>query len=169
MAELPLTRSAFDKTWPTFSKWLVEHGSAILKPTNKYEAARFLTDVGTGVVYANRKGEITHWSNNADAAFLAYKAGTPWRAIDAIVRSKKTRREYEALVARDGNGCMYCAAPLSIDSATIEHVVPVTSGGPNHLANKALACEPCNRKAGNLSAREKLEMAIRIRSRSAAA
>jgi hypothetical protein len=52
---------------------------------------------------------------------------------------------------------------LSFETATIEHVVAITSGGTNHLSNKALACEPHNRQAGHLSAREKFELAIKIR------
>lgn len=168
MTHLPNSKSAFKKRWPQFEKWLLERGSAILAPTNPYEIARFITNVGTGVVYVNGKDNITSWVNGAAEAYQAFLSNQPWRAVDRINRSKKTRRDYEALVARDGCGCMYCDVPLSLDEATIEHVVPITSGGTNHLANKALACDPHNKAAGHMSAREKLEFAIRIRTGAAA-
>lgn len=161
---LPTSASQFKKRWPKFQEWLLSHGSAILTPTNPYELARFVSNVGTAVIYVNAKGTVTSWVNGAKEAYLAYLSNGPWRAVDATVRNKKTKQIFEALAKRDGCGCMYCLTPLSIDTATIEHVCSTTHGGPNHLANKALACSPCNTKAGHLSVREKLEMAIKMRS-----
>jgi 5-methylcytosine-specific restriction endonuclease McrA len=157
---LPRNRKEFKKQWPSFQAWLLERGSAIFEPTNSYEVARFLTDVGIGIVYANGRDQITNWINNADVAYRAFATSQAWRAVERVNRGKKTQQDYKALVARDGNGCLYCAAALSIDVAMIEHIIPITAGGTNHLANKALACRGCNDEAGHLSVRQKIELAI---------
>jgi hypothetical protein len=38
-----------------------------------------------------------------------------------------------------------------------------SAGGPDHIANMALSCQPCNRAAGALSVFEKVNLAIRSR------
>jgi hypothetical protein len=45
----------------------------------------------------------------------------------------------------------------------IEHLLPVTAGGPSHLANYALAHRSCNEEAGTLSLVEKLRLRDRLR------
>lgn len=160
-----LSRRIFEKKWPKFKQWLLDNGSAIFEPTNRYEVARFLTDSGIGVVYSNSSGGISSFVNGASEAWEAFNNGKPWRAIEKTVRSKKTAQEYRSLVARDGNCCLYCNAELSCDTATIEHIIPICSGGTNHLQNKSLACFACNQDAGNLSVRQKIELAIARRSK----
>lgn len=161
---VPTEARDFKRMWPSFEAWLLANGSAVYAPTNEYELARFLTATGTGIVYCNARGSVSHWHGGAHEAMQAFVEGKAWRAVNRRARDKNFVRDYEALVKRDGDTCMYCWCSLTMETATIEHVVPVTSGGCNHLANKALACEPHNQEAGHLSAREKLEMAIRIRS-----
>lgn len=165
---LPTDEVQFDKHRKAFGAWLVENGSALLLPTNPFEVTRFLTDGGMGVVYKNGKGRITSWTNGADRAFLAFSAKKSWRACERGPRGNtKKKNLFATLAERDGTGCLYCGVPLMIDTATIEHVVSVTHGGPSHPANLALACRPCNQEASHLSAREKIEIAIRKRGKHA--
>lgn len=59
-------------------------------------------------------------------------------------------REY--LLNKWGRRCAYCGKtglPLQV-----EHIVPRACGGSNRVSNLALACEPCNRKKGTMSAAE---------------
>ena len=59
-------------------------------------------------------------------------------------------REY--LLEKWGRRCAYCGAediPLQI-----EHIRPRSRGGSSRVGNLALACEPCNRAKGNLTAEE---------------
>lgn len=159
MGVLPGTRKEFLKHWPKFSAWLGEHGSSVMAPTNPYEVARFLTAEGMGVVYANSADRITKWMAGADIAFTAWKDGAAWRAVERVKRgngSKKRRPVIVALMHRDGCSCVYCGCPLGMDTATVEHLVPLTAGGPDTLINKALACQPCNQGAGALSPVEKM-------------
>lgn len=161
---LPASTSEFDKHRKKFAAWLVSNGSALMEPTNPFEVARFLTDAGIGVVYRKEGGRITTWTNGADRAFRAFREAKSWRACERGARGNSKRRNmFATLSARDGTGCLYCAVTLTVDTATIEHVLSVTHGGPTHPANLALACQPCNREASHLSAREKVEMAIRQR------
>lgn len=162
---LPTTVDALRRHAPEFKAWLIENGSSVMVPSNPYEVIRFKTAIGVGVVYRKESGQISSWCGGSDDAFMAFAEKKPWRAVTATKRtSGKRKNRYQTLVERDGDGCMYCAKPLTIDDATIEHIVAATHGGPNHLANLALACQPCNVEASHLSAREKFELAMRKRS-----
>jgi hypothetical protein len=160
----PMSLADFEKIRKPFEEWLVGHGSAILATTNIYETARFLTDIGIGVVYHNSAGKITHWTNGANRACAAFLNREPWRAVVRGARgNSKKKHLFNTLAARDGANCVYCGCGLTIDDATIEHFVAVTHGGPDHPANLTLACRPHNTEAGHLSVREKVEMALRLR------
>jgi hypothetical protein len=67
------------------------------------------------------------------------------------------------LWVRHGGACFYCGCDLSVDTCSIEHILPKSAGGPDHIANMALSCQPCNRAAGALSVFEKVNLAIRSR------
>jgi hypothetical protein len=43
--------------------------------------------------------------------------------------------------------CAYCGAPMEPETATIEHVIPISVGGANKWENMVAACGPCNLKA----------------------
>jgi len=162
MRHLPRTAKEFQKAWPQFKSWLIERGSAEVGTTNPYEAARYLTDEGIGIVYTNSSGNITSWMNGADRAFVAFRTGKEWRAVEKVKRgTSKTRREFRTLAERDGPNCIYCGAGLSVDTATTEHIVPLSAGGPDHLSNRALACRECNQRMGSLPAAQKIAAAVR--------
>lgn len=49
--------------------------------------------------------------------------------------------------ARDDYTCAYCGARAG--RLECDHVVPVSRGGSNELANLATACKPCNQSKRN--------------------
>lgn len=49
-----------------------------------------------------------------------------------------------------GRRCVYCAAPLEFDGATIDHVFPLAKGGTHALGNLVAACPRCNRLKGDM-------------------
>ena len=49
-----------------------------------------------------------------------------------------------------GRRCVYCAAPLEFDFATLDHVHPLSRGGAHVPGNVVLACGRCNRLKGDL-------------------
>ena len=52
---------------------------------------------------------------------------------------------------RDGHACVYCGAT---DELTIDHVIPLSRGGNNHLNNLTTACRRCNQSKYNRTPEE---------------
>jgi 5-methylcytosine-specific restriction endonuclease McrA len=53
---------------------------------------------------------------------------------------------YPAVAERAEHRCEYCRAPEAIFNLAfeVEHILPTSRGGPDDLANLALACRACN-------------------------
>lgn len=50
---------------------------------------------------------------------------------------------------RDGCNCFYCNYPFSDEfPPTIEHLLPASAGGSDHVSNLVLACDTCNKIVG---------------------
>jgi 5-methylcytosine-specific restriction endonuclease McrA len=65
------------------------------------------------------------------------------------VTSGDRRRAVARLLQRDGNVCYYCREDFTEEVLpTIDHILPVSQGGDNRLANLVLACDWCNRHRG---------------------
>lgn len=45
--------------------------------------------------------------------------------------------------------CHWCKLPLIAETATVDHVIPLSRGGLNNSNNRVLACSPCNQARGN--------------------
>lgn len=169
--ELPQTPRAFQKRWPKFKGWLEARGSEVRVTTNAYELARFTTPEGVGVVYRNGRDVITSWEGGADTAFLAFVESKSWRCGERVRRSKGRDRQTEALLRRDGNRCFFCDGIMAPkgepcepgQEMTREHLVPLTQGGPNCLANLFLAHGRCNQEAGHKPAVEKIRLRDKMR------
>lgn len=52
---------------------------------------------------------------------------------------------------RDGVICYLCLTPLSYNSATIDHVLPLSKGGKDIMSNYRLVHPGCNIKKGNMT------------------
>lgn len=141
----------------------LEHGGATLLPvTNPWEVVRFKTPRGTHVIYFNKQNNKTYSDPYAKEAYQAWINGKTWIAKEKVSR-RSIRYMVEAIKKRDGDECFFCCVPFTEENPeTIEHLLAITSGGSNGIANLALAHEVCNMQAGNLSIMEK----IRIREKS---
>lgn len=60
-------------------------------------------------------------------------------------RLRYTRR---SVYARDKNTCQYCGKKLSVQTRTIDHVIPVGRGGHSSFENCVTSCRKCNLKKG---------------------
>ena len=49
-----------------------------------------------------------------------------------------------------GRRCVYCATPLALDTATLDHVHPRARGGTANPGNLVTACRRCNQLKGDL-------------------
>ena len=50
---------------------------------------------------------------------------------------------------RDGFRCQYCGLSKPVRELNLDHVTPVSLGGPSTWENVVCACVPCNRRKGN--------------------
>src|SRR5688500_11858132 len=61
------------------------------------------------------------------------------------------RRAIKRAAMRDcSRRCVYCAVPLALEVATLDHVHPVARGGAHTPGNLVTACAPCNRLKGDM-------------------
>jgi hypothetical protein len=139
-----------------FRRWLVQNGASVLTPKNDSEVLRFEAGEETGIVYRKDTGQLT-FTGCARAAWKAYRAAKPWSGCARPQRIRKLSKIVivRSLLRRDGDLCFYCRRPLE-DDYSVEHLVPATHGGPNHVSNLVLAHKRCNLDAGHLSAMEKI-------------
>lgn len=52
------------------------------------------------------------------------------------------------LLIRQGWTCEYCPRPLHFKTVTIDHMVPQSKGGTDHVVNLVAACRSCNSSKG---------------------
>lgn len=74
-----------------------------------------------------------------DAARFALTRGAP----------NAERFTLDEIFERDGGVCHLCPLPVERRDATMDHVIPVTKGGPHTRANVKLAHRSCNTRKGN--------------------
>jgi 5-methylcytosine-specific restriction endonuclease McrA len=71
--------------------------------------------------------------------------------LDRLTRHREQKRAIKHATMRDcGRRCVYCASPLALATATLDHVHPVARGGSHALGNLVAACERCNRLKGDM-------------------
>lgn len=66
--------------------------------------------------------------------------------------TKVKRKSYKAIklrMLRKTQACHWCGCALTEETATVDHVIPLSRGGLDNDNNRKLACEPCNNKRGN--------------------
>ena len=67
------------------------------------------------------------------------------------VSAAATKRAYKHAARRDcGRRCVYCAAPLGYEIATLDHVHPLARGGCHAPCNLVAACAHCNMLKGDM-------------------
>jgi transcription elongation factor Elf1 len=68
----------------------------------------------------------------------------------APVKSKrKVYTKVKLRMLAKTNKCKWCDCELTAESATVDHVIPLSRGGLDNANNRVLACSPCNQKRGN--------------------
>mmetsp|Transcript_23536 Transcript_23536/g.35601 ORF Transcript_23536/g.35601 Transcript_23536/m.35601 type:complete len:186 (-) Transcript_23536:296-853(-) len=65
-------------------------------------------------------------------------------------KQQPNRRErMELILDRDGCTYVWCRTPLTIDTATTDHLLPKIKGGPSWIENELASCRTCNKKRGH--------------------
>jgi 5-methylcytosine-specific restriction endonuclease McrA len=70
------------------------------------------------------------------------------RPEEGTIKLKKAAKR--AAMRDCGRRCVYCAEPLELDLATIDHVYPLSKGGSHAHGNLVAACARCNRLKGDM-------------------
>jgi len=65
-----------------------------------------------------------------------------------------TQRQWEGKFFRCQMCCWYCRIPLTLAEATKDHLLPVSRGGTDAIANIVPACVDCNRLKSDLTEEE---------------
>lgn len=64
--------------------------------------------------------------------------------VHKITRQPLSLRTRNAVFARDGRKCRECSTEAPMSQLHIDHIIPVSAGGGNELANLRILCRPCN-------------------------
>ena len=91
---------------------------------------------------------------NRIAGYLPFYSWVPcsnadcplWRAVRRLQR--KARRKHRQRLLRQCPRCVYCRRRVTEAEATVDHVLPLSQGGPTHESNLVLACCYCNQAKG---------------------
>lgn len=62
------------------------------------------------------------------------------------LRNKSLPLTKKNLYYRDKGKCAYCGAMLSLEKATVDHILPMSKGGRTRWENVTIACSECNFK-----------------------
>ena len=153
-----------------FGAWLTKCGAEILPPVGEWEIFRAIVNGVTLSAYARKTG-FQNWPTPLQLLYTQYRLGQQQNlgpvAKPAKAMSANRRGRIVKIAERDGWACWYCAHPLQPlgyayaegrRAATLEEVCPRQIGGPTHIGNQVLACDQCNREAGNFSVAAKVKM-----------
>lgn len=121
---------------PKFEVFLTANGAQVLRPTNEWEVARFIAGGETGIVYRNKRDEVS-FVGPAEGAFSAFRSGQPWRVDQKNGKALRSKPVAATIRARDGDECFYCALAVSIEDESVEHLVARAHDGPNHISSDA--------------------------------
>lgn len=144
------------KRLPAFKKWLTTHGAEILSPTNEWELLRVKANGVVFILYRNKNERL--WATKGlEEIFHKFLEGQPWKAVNPVKGASAKRQYINTLAEKYGLTCCYCDYELTPETATIEHFLAKTHGGPNTIQNMGLACQLCNNTVGSLPVMEKLQ------------
>ena len=62
---------------------------------------------------------------------------------------RRYKRIRESVIIRDGLICCYCNKPLTLETVTMEHIVPDSKQGTYNSTNLTVSCADCNNRRGN--------------------
>lgn len=91
-----------------------------------------------------------HHVTPEEAVAMAFKAPSNPKIVKKRVRQTHKRRSLFKKI----KNCHWCKVLLTLDidqenSATVEHIIPLSRGGLNNKNNLTLACFTCNHDRGN--------------------
>ena len=61
-----------------------------------------------------------------------------------------SREEKVKIIAKTSNRCTHCGKPLTLETMTVEHTIPISKGGSNSLTGLVALCKDCNEEKGSI-------------------
>ena len=106
--------------------------------------------------YPDSKSKSAYVAGTKKAA----KQVTPEQALDMCFEAptlqaakpekrSKGSREKRRKMLRKIRVCHWCKEPLTLNTSTIEHIIPLARGGLDCANNRTLACKNCNEARGS--------------------
>lgn len=148
-------KKQLEKHFKDFDVYLDWIGAESLPKTNPYEEARFIANEIVCVIYRGKKG-VSFSSDEARKVLEAFHkkqkitvSGNRRKRFDVEVKRK--------LFERDGIKCFYTDIELTEETATIEHLIPISKGGKNNLDNLVLCTQESNQSMGDKPLIEKIK------------
>lgn len=133
-------------TQEEFNAWLRTQGADVLNPTSQYEFARFRAHGTINIIYIKANGTFT--TNEFGLECLAAYRRNQQIGMGFTGDRRGLSHRKSALMRRDGDACFFCGETITAETATIEHLVGKSKGGPDHDDNLVLAHEACNKGVG---------------------
>lgn len=65
------------------------------------------------------------------------------------LREVFTDKEKKIILTKSNGLCSHCGKPLTVDTVSVEHVIPLSKGGLNNMSNLVALCREDNRKKSN--------------------
>lgn len=125
--------------------------------TSSYKGAMTFTTVNAAYDYIEEHGGSFQNIDNPvviDSNFRRFKHPEVFKKqlqedIDSSKRIKISPVT-KCAVAKKSNVCIYCGKPIADEDWTLEHLIPLSRGGTNHMDNLYPAHKTCNRMKGNM-------------------
>src|SRR5258708_4773245 len=80
--------------------------------------------------------------------------------INSEKRKSLTEKFKIKIYERDGNKCFYTDKEMTMEEATLEHLIPLSKGGKNNIDNLVLCFAEENHKMANKPLIEKIKYKI---------
>ena len=110
------------------------------------------------LVLDDKATAIAHYDEVIHSAYNEYQLPAVM-VMNYYIRSKKKNKMFSAatkrnVFVRDNFICMYCGIPVTLNSGTLDHVIPTCRGGPNVITNVVCSCKTCNNRKDDKTAEE---------------
>lgn len=146
------------KTFFSFDDYLDQIGADKIQVTSCWELARFKANDEVCVVYKGKRG-VNYSNQLAQKIYEAYRGGRLFN-IQSEKRKSLSDKFKIKIYERDGNKCFYSGKEMTMDEATIEHLIPLSKGGKNNMHNLVLCLAEENQKMANRPLVEKIKYKI---------
>jgi 5-methylcytosine-specific restriction endonuclease McrA len=143
----------------TFQAYLDLIGVDKLETTSQWEYSRFVANDIVCVVYENKKGRISFSNETSQKIYEAYEEGRRIN-VQSVKRKSLSQKFKEKIFERDGNKCFYSGEVMTLEDATIEHLIPLSKGGKNNIDNLVLCLKEENIKMGDKPLIDKINYKI---------